>query len=476
MVDKKEEAFNAYDAPLSMDDFSPPSFNAPDPLPAATNEPVADDLTLELDWSAYQDAGFGDPYADIPKRGGLFGSAVAVCINSGQCMREAMRGVMCPSYRVRKENAFSPGGRVRLLKKWLNKTLTEEEGLLLQESMASCVACKGCKRECDSALDMASIKAEYQFQKGADAPYKVRQWLFAEFPRFLRHSATIAPLLRLRNGFPPLARVLEKLMGIRADKALPVPHAGELAIKPVPAVGEQCGEVLLLVDAITRAYSPQTVESAIAVLTHAGYGVIPMADDDCAGRTWFSQGQLPKARAKAEKLNQRLHPHLKAARVIIGLEPSSLLMLREEWPLLGLTALGNDSAMLFEEFIAKTSTAGKLQLPLKSAAGDPPVLVHGHCYEKSVGATKSMRKALKLVPDLQFEQIDASCCGGAGSFGFEVEHAAESDAMAELGLLPALREKPEARFVSNGFSCREQVASLNGTRGIHVAELLAAYL
>lgn len=465
------------EAPPSMDDFTAPTFSAPSPpAAAATKDPVADDLTLELDWSAYQDAGFGDPYADIPRRGGPFASAVAVCINSGQCMRDVARGVMCPSYRVRKDNAYSPGGRVRLLKKWLNHSLTQDEECLLRASMEACVACKGCKRECDSALDMASLKAEYQFQHKAETSYKLRSFLFAELPRWLSHTRLLGPLLHVRNQVPVLARLGEKWMGIRADKSLPVPGKATPLPDRVSAVGESVGEVVLLVDAFTRFYSPKTLEAAIKVISHAGYVVIPLLDDDCAGRTWFSQGQLPKARAKAEKLNRSLHPHLKEGRAIVGLEPSSLLMLREEWPLLGLTALGNESAMLFEEFIARAVTAGKLALPLNSAAGDSPVLVHGHCYEKSVGATKSMRKVLKLIPDLEFQQIEASCCGGAGSFGFEKESAKDSDAMAELGLLPALRATPEARLVTNGFSCREQVASQHGKEGVHVAELLAQYL
>lgn len=170
-----------------------------------------------------------------------------------------------------------------------------------------------------------------------------------------------------------------------------------------------------------------------------------------------------------------LQPHVAAGRPIIGLEPACLLAIRDDYRFLGLGETANQvasKAILFEEFIAKAFNAKRFQIAFKPI--NRKVLVHGHCHchQKAVGAMKSMRKVLKLIPDLQFELIESSCCGMAGSFGIECEHAEMGKQMAELSLLPALRNQPDATVVANGFSCQHQIRNGSSHQPIHIAVLL----
>ena len=192
----------------------------------------------------------------------------------------------------------------------------------------------------------------------------------------------------------------------------------------------------------------------------------------CCGRTYLAQGMVAQAQAEARCMLDALLPHAEAGRPIIGLEPSCLLTLRDEYKALGLGDAASkvaSQAMLFEEFIAREHTAKTLNLKLKPLDG--PVLVHGHCHQKAVGARKSMRKVLKLIPGLDFDLVEASCCGMAGSFGLEAEHAAVSREMAGLALLPKLRQYPDSRVLSNGFSCRQQIREGDGRPSLHLAQL-----
>jgi Fe-S oxidoreductase len=187
---------------------------------------------------------------------------------------------------------------------------------------------------------------------------------------------------------------------------------------------------------------------------------------------------LDEARYEAKRLLDALLPHVEVGRLVVGLEPSCLLGLRDDYLALGLGEAAekiSGSALLFEEFLAKELMAKRLDLPLKSYGGEAETtttLFHGHCHQKAVGAMKSMRKVLKLIPEHKFSMIDAGCCGMAGTFGLEAEHSEMSEAMAQQALWPALDEAPEARLVANGFSCRQQIQSHDKRSPQHIAQLL----
>lgn len=445
-----------------------------------------------LDWSAYRNAGVGDAYADIPKTGGDFARAVSVCINSRQC-ESLDKGVMCPSYRVTQDPLLSTGGRVRLLKAALNATDDGEPPLdeaELAAAMDLCVGCKGCKRECENEVDMAMIKVEYLAQRYRRQPPSLRTRLLGDVSRQLNTRPLFKRLPRLRNRLPLLARLGEWWLGLSAARGLPEPVARPFNQRsPETPVGAdsspRLGEVVLLIDTFTDHFAPENAEAAIAVLERAGYGVVIARPGDdtpeperplCCGRTLIAHGLVEEAKHEARRMLSVLLPHVQAGRTVVGLEPACLLAIRDDYRFLGLGEAAERvaaKAILFEEFIAREISAKRFQPELKPLdTGGQPLLVHGHCHQKAVGAMKSMRKVLKAIPALEFTLIDSTCCGMAGSFGIEKEHAAMAMQMAERSLLPALREKPAARVVANGFSCRHQIREGVDRPAVHIACLL----
>jgi Fe-S oxidoreductase len=445
----------------------------------------------KLDWSAFHEQGMGDAYADIPKHGGDFAKAVAVCIHSGNCERNE-RGVMCPSFRISHDPDQSPGGRVKLLKAYLNNypNISAEDSARLDKVMDSCVACKGCKRECESNLDMAQIKTEYLAQKLTQEPLSLRDRLFANLPKLLYTYPLMGKLIWLRNRSNLLANLMEKWLGISARIALP-----ELAAKPFhptkrvyypyPSSADRpCRSVVLWVDPYTALFHPNYATDALHILRSAGYAVWPIHPKSNgaktpldSGRTAFSKGLINEARQQADEMLKALAVHVRFDRPIIGLEPSALLMLRDEYLTLGLGEIAQTTAkhaLLFEEFLARESQAKTLDLEFSASAHPEKIMVHGHCHQKAIGAMKSVRRVLKLVPNLEFEFIESSCCGMAGTYGIEAEHIDQARAMAQAGLLPALAQNPQAQIMSNGFACSYQIRLLTGRAPQHLASLLAA--
>ena len=441
-----------------------------------------------LDWTSYANAGQGDAYAGIPTSGGDFARAVAVCINDRQC-QQTPKGVMCPSFRVTGDPTQSPGGRVQVLKAALNGQLGENPfaGPELAAALELCVGCKGCKRECANQVDMAALKIEAQAQRNALLRVPRRDRFFAGLPRWLTRHRLVRHLIRLRNASPFLARLMERGLGVAAKRRLPEP-AGQPYSAPYPP-GDMGSDrdVILFVDTFAHYFEPDIAEAAHAVLAAAGYRVRvlapPPGDSDvhrplCCGRTYLSLGQVEEARREARRLQAALAPALAAGTPVVGLEPSCILSLRDDHLKLGLGPEAEALARqvyLLEEFIAREHDRKRLDLKLKSL-GNGKVLVHGHCHQKAVGAMKSLRKTLRLIPDFEFEFVEASCCGMAGHFGLEAEHVGVSQAMAEQELLPALRAAPDSQVLANGFSCRQQIAEGTARSASHLAVLLRAAL
>lgn len=437
-----------------------------------------------LDWSSYETAGQGDAYAGIPATGGDFAKAVAVCISDKLCQRTP-KGVMCPSFRATDDAAHSPGGRVVVLKAALNGELGDDPfaGQALADAMELCVGCKGCKRECANQVDMAAIKIEYQAQANERRGVSYRDRLVAGLPKWLRHRRLLRGLIRWRNATPWLAKLGEFLFGFSAKRQLPepalVPYCTP-ATSVAPAAGDR--DVILFVDTFALHFEPEIAAAAHQVLTAAGYNVItlraqPEDEPDralCCGRTYLSLGQVEEARHEARRLHSALRPALATGTPVVGLEPSCILSLRDDHLKLGLgeeaVALAKQ-VYLLEEFIAREHDRKRFTLEFKPLPRGR-TLVHGHCHQKAVGAMKSLRKVLRLIPELEFEFIEASCCGMAGSFGLEAEHADISMQMAGIDLLPALRAAPDATILANGFSCRHQIREGADRQPMHVALLL----
>jgi Fe-S oxidoreductase len=457
---------------------------------------MAYQMKHHLDWSSYENAGQGDAYAGIPATGGDYARAVAVCIGDKRC-QTIVKGVMCPSFRVTGDPLHSPGGRVRVLKDALNGKLgdTPFADAGVREALDLCVGCKGCQRECANQVDMAALKMEALAQRNELLGTPLRDRLFAGLPRWLHRlqwRGALRRLVRLRNRQGWIARLGERWFGIAACRRLPEPasRAFETRREPTEAtlhveagVVSDERSVILFVDTYARHFAPEVAEAAEAVLAAAGYRVqvlVPVPDDAepdralCCGRTYLSLGQIESARREAARMLAALRPALAAGTPVVGLEPSCILSLRDEHLRLGLGPEANVLAKqvwLFEEFIAREADRKRFSLDFKPLPRR--TLVHGHCHQKAVGAMKSLRKVLRLVPELEFEFIESSCCGMAGNFGLEAEHAAISLQMAEAELLPAIRAAaPDTELLANGFSCRHQIEEGSGRRPRHVALLL----
>ena len=458
------------------------------------------DLTLQLDWSAYQDAGMGDAYADIPKHGGNYAKAIAACINSRQCEADGKQ-VMCPSYRISEDANLSTGGRVRLLKAALASAqgASKETAPLLtpelETAMDLCVICKGCKRECESNVDMPLIKAEYLAQKYALQPRSWRSRLFADLPALVHRFPWVARLISWRNQSRMVRLLVDPILKLNSDVELPQPRpesarmltgtarTDDETTAPDTTSTPEKPAVVLFLDTFTRQFEPHIATAAIKVLARGGYEVRLLEPENpeepgyCCGRTWLAQGMIPKARQQAQRLIQALMPLIDQGYIIVGLEASCVLGLRDDAQALGLDediARATQNTFLLEEFLAREIKAKRLDLTF--ATPDVATLIHGHCHQKATGAMKSVRRVMKLIPEHNFDFINSSCCGMAGSFGLEAEHAEHSRAMAEQELLPSLANNQNKNVVANGFSCRQQIRNHSDAKPMHLAELLAEYM
>jgi FAD/FMN-containing dehydrogenase/Fe-S oxidoreductase len=424
-------------------------------------------LQTALDWSEW----------------GGFGAAVEMCNNNGAC-RKADVGVMCPSYRVTRDEQHLTRGRANTLRLAISGQLGTDAlvSAAMYDTMDLCIGCKGCRRECPTGVDMAKMKVEflYHYRKRHRLPLKDR--LIAYLPRYAPVAARLSYILNLRDAVPGLAWLSEKLLGLSAQRNLPrwrsdyfVDH------REVVSKAQKNGrEVVLLVDTFERYFDPENARAAQAVLEAAGYQVqLPQPSDRkhplCSGRTFLAVGLVEEARAEARRMLTALKPYVARGVPVIGLEPSCLLTLRDEFKSMIPGEESNalaESALLLEEFLAQQHQAGKLSLKLKPLSARR-ALVHGHCHQKAFGTMTAMRQTLALIPELEVEVIDSGCCGMAGAFGYEAGHYGVSMKMAELSLLPGIRtSSKETLLIANGTSCRHQIRDGAQRESRHIACVL----
>jgi FAD/FMN-containing dehydrogenase/Fe-S oxidoreductase len=413
---------------------------------------------------------------DWSEWGGL-DKAVEMCNNNGHC-RKFDAGTMCPSYRVTREEQHLTRGRANTLRLALSgqlgpDALTSEP---VREAMELCVSCKGCKRECPTGVDMAKMKVEFLHHWHRHHGLTLKERLIAYLPRYAPWAARLAPVMNV------LQRLAKPLLGFAAQRSLPAWRSDAFVPPVTPASGGR--EVVLFVDTFNTYFEPENARAALKVLEAAGYTVhMPRPDGEsrplCCGRTFLAGGLVHEARAEAQRMIATLQPYIARGVPVVGLEPSCLFSLRDEFlsllPGADASALAQQ-ALLFEEFIAREHDAGRLQLKLR-ALPQAKALLHGHCHQKAFAVMPAVRKALALVPELKVELIESSCCGMAGSFGYEAKHYDTSMRMAELSLLPKVREAGEQTLiVADGTSCRHQIHDGAAREAVHVARVLAAAL
>ncbi|HVC56100.1 MAG TPA: FAD-linked oxidase C-terminal domain-containing protein, partial [Stellaceae bacterium] len=410
---------------------------------------------------------------------GSFASAVEMCNNNGAC-RKSDPGVMCPSYRATGDEQHLTRGRANSLRLALSGQLGADALVSpeMRDTMALCVSCKGCKRECPTGVDMARMKIEFLHHYNKRHGSSLRDRLVAYLPRYAPYAARLAPLLNLRNRMKLLAGLGERLLGLSARRQLPQwassPYRG--STDTGPAGGRN---VVLLVDTFNRYFEPENAWAAERVLARAGYRVTTpepaVGRPLCCGRTFLAAGLIDEAKAEARRTLAALLPAIKAGTPIIGLEPACLLTLRDEFPAMlpgaDSTALATH-AQLFEEFVASERAAGRFALPLAAMPGQS-ALLHGHCHQKAFGTVAAAADALRLIPELTVETFDSTCCGMAGSFGLEAEHYDVSMRIGELGVLPKMRDAaPDTLIAACGTSCRHQIAEGAGRAARHIVRIL----
>jgi FAD/FMN-containing dehydrogenase/Fe-S oxidoreductase len=429
-----------------------------------------------LDWSQHE--------VGAENRGRGFAAAVEMCNNNGHC-RKFDAGTMCPSYRVTRDERHVTRGRANSLRLALSGQLGENALAShdVRATLALCVSCKGCKRECPTGVDMAAMKIEFLHQYHRHHPRSLRDKLVAHLPRYARTAARLAPLMNLRDRVPGLARLSEAVAGFAARRTLPRWRRdwfrGASELPPAPA-GTPLKEAVLFADTFNTYFEPENLRAAVKVLAAAGYALhAPAAPNGralCCGRTYLATGMIEEARATAGELLRTLAPFVARGVPIVGLEPSCVLGLRDELLNLlpgGETAALAGAALTFEEFVVREHAAGRWTAAFKPSRHSR-ALVHGHCHQKAFGVMPAVQAALKLVPELTVETITSSCCGMAGAFGYEAEHVDVSLRMAEAGLLPAVRgADPATAIVADGTSCRHQIRDGARRDAIHVVKLLA---
>jgi len=471
-------------------------------------------LQPALDWSAWNVQ--NDPVTEETTAPGTGGDpamglakAVEMCNNNGHC-RKFDAEVMCPSYRVTRDEKHLTRGRANTLRLALSNQLDikDESSPLgsdaIKEVMELCVSCKACRRECPTGVDMAKMKIEFLSAYKKRVGHSLRDLAVAYLPKYAGTISSIPALpaiLNLRNHIAPIAKLQEWIMGISAQRSLPTwksktfwnqKKSNTYQYTPEQLASNADGKgVVLLADTFNAYFEDENLQAALQVLKAAGYRVhIPhksqakkvvsesaCSKEFCCGRTYLAAGMVDKAKATLGELVDHLAPYADKNIPIIGLEPSCLFTLKDEALVMGFgerVVSVSKQAQLLEEFLASEAKAGKLHLQLK--ASNKPVLFHGHCHQKSFAAVTPAMELLKLIPNAEPKLIESSCCGMAGSFGYEAEHIEVSKQMAEASLLPSIRKSPDAWVVADGTSCRHQIADGTQREAVHIARILAAHL
>ena len=470
-------------------------------------------------------------YAPLPVETGLdwsawggFDRAVEMCNNNGAC-RKSTPGVMCPSYRVTMDERHVTRGRANTLRLALTGQLGPDALVsdAMAETMALCVGCKGCKRECPTGVDMARMKIESLHQRRKRQGLSFRERLVASLPRYAPAASRLAWMLNLRDRLPGLPAMTERLLGLSARRTLPRWRADpfrpeEIMDRRAPPTrsrtdrdsgaplssastdgprgtsgpGQESAEsarssatpgdrleVVLFADTFTTWFEPENARAAVRMLEAAGFRVrsaAPPAGEGrplCCGRTFLATGLVDEARHELARTLSALASFIEQGIPIVGLEPSCLLTFRDEALVLGFERkAGHARFLLFEELVAEAIAHRGLDLPLRPLAGKR-ALLHGHCHQKAFGVMPALERTLRLVPDLEVETVASSCCGMAGAFGYEAASYETSMAMGELDLLPAVRAADRNTIiVAGGTSCRHQIADGAGREARHVAKVL----
>ncbi len=470
------DAFAAFKHLLDPDNACNPGVLVrPVPLDADLRRPAARSLLADGGFA------FGHDNGDVTR-------TLHRCTGVGKCRADlsGAGGFMCPSYLATRDEKDSTRGRARVLQEMANGTLVQGGWASpeVHEALDLCLSCKACASDCPTGVDMAAYKSEalYQTYRGRVRP--LRHYLLGQLPRWARLAGLFPRVANALASLGPLRRIALRLGGLDPRRDVPVfattpfrRRRRAVAAALRATAGARRGPVLLWVDSFSDSFAPEVALDAVTILKAAGYEVRLPERQACCGLTWISTGQLDGARARLRGLLDVLGPHAAAGTPIVGLEPSCTAVLRSDL----LELLGDDprarevadaSRTLAEVLVAATAGDDPWQPPSLDGLD---VVAQPHCHQHATSGytpdTALLREAGASVTAI------AGCCGLAGNFGMEAGHYDVSVAVAENGLLPALRDAPEsAVLLADGFSCRTQADDLAGVRGVHLAQLLASRL
>ena len=411
-----------------------------------------------------------------------YAGAVEMCNGMGACRK--LDGTMCPSFIATRDEEHSTRGRANLLRAALSGLLPESEltGHRLHETLDLCLECKACKAECDSGVDMAKLKYEFldNYHKVNGTPFRSR--VFAHINRVNRLGSRSAPVSNWLANSPIGKLISSKVLGVHPNRSMPpfapeaFPQWFEARKNPFPVNKRRLQRsrptAVLLNDTFMNYNYPKVGRAAVELLEAAGHHVV-LANAMCCGRPMISKGFLSESAANAQYNVDLLHAYADQGIPIIGCEPSCLLTLRDEYPELVQNARSRkvaEHSYLIDEYLMMLHEKGELDL--KFRRDTKKVLFHGHCHQKALVGTSASLSALRL-PGWEVEQVNAGCCGMAGSFGFEKEHYDISMAIAGQALFPAIEAKGDDWEVAvMGVSCRQQIEDGVGRPARHLVEVL----
>ena len=410
---------------------------------------------------------------------GQFSDAVEMCNNNGAC-RKLDSGVMCPSYRVTKEEKDLVRGRANTLRLALSNQLPEGSfaSKEMYETMELCVSCKACQRECPMSVDMAKMKSEFLSHYYKKFSMRIKDRVISDMPRLIWLLKIVAPIFNKIKNIPLISTIVERF-GFATARSMPeVQNQNALReIYDSQTVSEN--KVILFADTFNINFENENLVYAIKVLNKFGYqAVIPSFGKDklkrplCCGRTYISYGQLDKASEELNRFNDYVIQNNYVDLPVVGIEPSCLLTFNDEYQTL--KNVNNREKIqnkfyLLEEFILEQIRNNN---NIKANKFDQNVLIHGHCHQKSQDRMKGLTNLLSEL-NINNKMIESSCCGMAGSFGYDSKTYEVSKKMANLSLIPAINNSSEKDFiVANGTSCRHQISDLSEKKGKHVSELL----
>ncbi len=422
-------------------------------------------------------AGYVSPnprtYFDYSEYGGM-GGAVEMCSGLGVC-RKTLEGTMCPSYMATREETHTTRGRSNVLRLAMGGKLAaaglSEKGVY--EALDLCLECRACKAECPVGVDMARYKSEFLAGYWQTYGTPLHAQMLGNVRSFAERGSPFASMVNWMQESKPVRLINEAVFGIDHRRTLPA-LASRTLVSQTKGRGAANPSALLFNDTFTNFYDPEIGVAVWDILDSVNLAVA-LAPNHCCGRPLISKGLLAKARIQARRNTEALYAAASSGKKIVFCEPSCLSAVKEDAPSLLRGAdqerarVVADACVLFEEFAAT--------LPLSLKPGPEKILLHGHCHQKSMGLLPPAKALLEKIPGTTVVDLDAGCCGMAGSFGYSKDHYEVSRKIAERKLMPQVRSKgPNDAVVAAGTSCRHQIHDFAEQSAQHPAILLRSLL